>query len=135
MDTENNGKYFPKTISKQQASDTGMAMVLILLLVGFLSHNNLYFKIAIPVLIVNMAFPMFFYPVAFVWFGFSQILGTIVSKIILTIVYTVMVVPVGLMRRLMGKDSLQLSEFKKDTVSVMKTRNVVFTSKDIEKPF
>ena len=46
-----------------------------------------------------------------------------------------MVIPLGLIRRLMGKDSLQLSEFKKDTVSVMKTRNFVFTSKNIEPPF
>lgn len=135
MNSENNGKYFPKTISKKQAIDTGMAMVLILLLLGFLSKNDLYFKIAIPVLIINMSFPMFFYPLAIAWLGFSQLLGTIVSKIILTIVYIAMVIPLGLFRRLIGKDTLQLSDFKKDTSSVLKTRNLVFTAKDIEKPF
>ena len=78
--------YFPKTISKQQASDTGMAIVLILLLVGFFSQNSFYYKIAIPVLIINMAFPMFYYLFAIIWLGFSQLLGIVVSKIILTIV-------------------------------------------------
>ncbi len=82
-----------------------------------------------------MTIPMFFYPFAIAWLGFSQLLGTIVSKILLTVVYVIMVIPLGLVRRVLGKDTLQLSEFKKDTGSVMKTRNFVFTSKDIEKPF
>ena len=75
------GDFFPKTISKKQASDTGMAAVLILLLIGLFTHNNLYYKIAIPVLIINMTFPMFYYLFAIIWFGFSQLLGTVVSKI------------------------------------------------------
>ena len=112
-----------------------MAMVLILLLVGLYSQNILYFKIAVLVLVINMTFPMFFYPFAVVWLGFSTLLGTVVSKILLTIVYIIMVIPLGLFRRLVGKDTLQLSNFKKDTGSVMKTRNFVFTSKDIEKPY
>lgn len=127
--------YFPKTISKKQASDTGMAAVLILLLIGFFTENNLYYKIAIPVLIMNMTYPMFYYLLAIVWLGFSQLLGTVVSKIILTIVYVFMVIPVGVFRRLIGKDSLQLSEFKKGTNSVMKKRDYTFSSKDIEHPY
>ena len=105
--------YFPKTISTKQASDTGMAAVLLLLLIGLFTHNNLYYKIAIPVLVINMTFPMFYYPFAIVWLGFSQLLGTIVSKIILTIIYFILVVSIAVIRRLLGKDSLQLTEFKK----------------------
>ena len=127
--------YFPRTISKKQASDTGMAAVLILLLIGLFTHNNLYYKIAIPVLVINMTFPMFYYLFAIIWLGFSQLLGTIVSKIILTIIYFIMVIPVGVFRRLLGKDSLQLSEFKKGNNSVMQTRDYNFLSEDIEKPY
>ena len=127
--------YFPRTISKKQASDTGMAAVLILLLIGLFTQNNLYYKIAIPVLVINMTFPMFYYLFAIIWLGFSQLLGTIVSKIILTIVYVIMVIPIGVFRRLLGKDSLQLSEFKKGNNSVMQTRDYNFLSKDIEKPY
>ena len=75
--------YFPKTISTKQASDTGMAAVLLLLLIGLFTHNNLYYKTAIPVLVITMTFPMFYYPFAIIWLGFSTLLGTIVSKIIL----------------------------------------------------
>lgn len=127
--------YFKRTISNKQASDTGMAVVLILLLVAFFTKTTLCYKIAIPVLIVTMTYPMLFYPLAIIWLGFSELLGTVMSKIILTIVYVVLVVPVGLVRKLMGKDSLQLYQFKKGKNSVMKVRNYEFTSKDIEKPY
>lgn len=127
--------YFPRTISTKQAADTGMAAVLLLLLIGLFSHNNLYYKIAIPVLIMNMTFPMFYYPFAIIWLGLSQLLGTIVSKIILSIIYFILVIPVGVFRRLLGKDSLQLSQFKKGNTSVMQTRNHTFVREDIENPY
>jgi len=135
MSKKNMWNYFPKAISKKQASDTGMAAVLILLLIGLFTHNILYYKIAIPVLFITMAFPMFYHPLAIIWLGFSQLLGSILSKIILTIVYIIMVIPVGIFRRLLGKDSLQLSEFKKGKGTVMKSRNYNFVSKDIENPY
>ena len=129
------GSYFPKQISKKQASDAGMAAVLILLLIGLFTTNDIYYKIAIPVLVINMTIPMIFYPFAVLWFGCSQLLGTIMSKLILTIVYVFMVIPVGVFRRLMGKDALHLSEFKKSKNSVMHSRNYNFSAKDIENPF
>ena len=127
--------FFPKTVTKKQASDSGMAIVLILLLIGFLSGNNLYYKISMPVLVMNMIYPMFYYYFAILWLGFSQILGTVVSKIILSVVFFVIVFPVALIRRMMGKDSLQLKQFKKSGSSVMKTRNHRFSSDDIVHPY
>ena len=46
-----------------------------------------------------------------------------------------MVIPIGVFRRLLGKDSLQLYEFKKGNKSVMQTRDYNFLSEDIEKPY
>jgi len=128
-------KSFPKTVSTKQASDTGMAVVLLLLLIGLFSNNNLYYKAAIPVLVINMTFPKFYHPFAFVWLGFSQLLGTFMSKIIISLIYVIMVIPTGVFRKLLGKDTLQLSKFKKDNKSVMRPRNHTFVSKDIENPY
>lgn len=126
---------FSTKITKKQASDAGMALVLIFLLIGLFSQKVIFFKIAIPILIINMIVPMFFYIFAIAWFGISHLLGTIVSKILLTIIYTILVIPFGLFRRLIGKDSLLLNRFKKDNKSVFRTRNYTFSSHDIEKPY
>lgn len=112
-----------------------MAIVLILLLLSFFTKNDLYYKIAIPVLVINMTYPMFYYFFAIIWFGFSSILGTIVSKILLTIVFFLIVLPIAFLRKIAGKDSLQLKKFKKNKSSVMFTRNYTFSFKDIAKPF
>jgi len=127
--------FFPKTVSKKQSSDSGMAIVLVLLLIGLFTGNDLYYKISIPVLVMNMIYPMFYYYFAILWLGFSQILGTVVSKIILSVVFFVIVFPVALIRKMMGKDSLQLKQFKKSGSSVMKTRNHRFSSDDIVHPY
>jgi len=133
-DTSGNG-FFSLNQDKNNCRDSGMAMVLILLLLGYLCKNNLFYQIAIPVLVMDMIIPKFFYPFAIVWFGIANVLGSIVSKILLTVVYIIIVLPIGLIRRLSGKDSLQLKNFKKDKGSVMVERNVVFTKEHIVKPY
>jgi hypothetical protein len=122
-------------ISKKQANDAGMALVLILLILGFVFKNDLFFKIAVPVLVINMIVPMFYYPFAILWFSLSNILGAIVSRILLSVIFFVVVSPISLLRKLFGKDSLLLKKFKANSSSVMVARNHLYTSKEIEKPF
>jgi len=130
-----NNKYFSTEISKKQTSDTGMAMVLILLIIAMLTDNNIYLVVSIIALVINMTYPKFYYPFAIVWLGLSHLIGTIVSKVLLSIVFFLIVVPIGFLRKILGKDSLQLSNFKKSSESVMKVRNYSFTSDDIKKPY
>jgi hypothetical protein len=122
-------------INMARARDTGMAMVLILLLIELFVGSGLYFKIAIPVLILNMIVPQAFIPLAYLWFGLAQLIGTVVSKILLFLVFSIFVLPVALIRKMAGKDSLMLKKWNKDLESVFKTRNHQFTSSDIEKPY
>jgi len=128
-------KFFQVEVNIDRARDTGMAMVLILLLLELFLGTGIYYKIAIPVLVINMIAPQFFYPVAYVWFGITQLLGTFVSKILLFLVFMIFVLPMAIIRRLMGKDSLLIKSWKKNHLSVFKTRNQLFTSSDIEKPY
>lgn len=127
--------FFSTDISPKQNSDTGQAMVLILLLIGFFTGQMTYFNLAIPVLLMNMIWPTFFYPVAIFWFGISQLLGTVMSFIILSVVFTVLVIPVGLFRQMLGKDSLQLQRFKEDNNSAFEMRDHTYTAQDLEEPY
>jgi hypothetical protein len=112
-----------------------MALVLIMLLIGFFFSNELFYKLAIPVLVINMIVPRIYYPFAILWFGLSNLLGSVISRILLSVVYFIFLVPVGLIRRLLGRDSLLLHKFKKDTKSVFRTRNYVFSPEDIKHPY
>lgn len=127
--------FFNRAISREQCKDTGLALILILLLIGYFSGNILYYKLSIPVLVVTMTVPQWFYPLAVIWFAFSIFLGTIMSKILLTIVFYAVVVPIASMRKLSKIDSLKLKQFKKGNESAMIERNHVYDRHDIEKPY
>lgn len=125
----------PRNLSRKQLIDAGSAFVLILLIIGFLTGNTLFYKLAIPALVINMITPRFYYPFAIFWYSLSNILGFVVSRILLTIIYVIMVIPMAFIRRLMGKDTLYLKQFKKGRSSTLNFRNYMFSSKDIIHPY
>jgi hypothetical protein len=128
--------FFKKKITKDQSRDTGMAMVLLLLLLSISpKRQHGYLIAAIAVHVVNMILPQIFRPIAVVWLGFSNLLGEIVPKVLLSIVFFLVVTPIGILRRLMGKDALKLRVFKGSQDSVMLERNHTFVGRDIEKPY
>ncbi len=125
----------PKKLSRKQLTDSGSALVLILLIMGYLTKNTLFYQLAIPALLLNMIIPKLYYPFGIFWYSLSNILGFTISKILLTIIFTFIVIPTGLFRRLMGKDTLYLKKFKRDRSSTLKLRNYTFSSKDIKNPY
>jgi hypothetical protein len=122
-------------MTREQAKDTGMAMVLILLIIGVTFTRPPYLVIAIVVHVVNMIAPQLFKPVAVVWFGLSTLMGTVVSKMVLAVIFFAIVTPIGLIRRISGVDGLHLRAFKQGHGSVMVQRNHTFTASDFDNPY
>jgi hypothetical protein len=124
-----------KKMTKDQSRDTGMAMVLLLLILYLRMRRDGYLWAGLLLHIVNMVVPRIFAPVAVVWLGFSHLLGTVMSKILLSVLFFGLVTPIGALRRLFGRDSLKLRAFKASEESVMSVRNHLFVGQDIEKPY
>ena len=112
-----------------------MALVLVLLLAWTASRKDGLAIAAIGIQVVNMIVPQVFKPAAIVWFGASHVLGAVMTRVVLSIVYFGVVTPVGLWRRAIGKDALQLRSFRSGRGSVMAERNHTFTASDIEQPY
>ena len=79
--------------------------------------------------------PNFFRPLAFLWFGLSKVLGTISTRILLTLTFFLMVLPIGFLRKRLGKDSLQLKKFKTSKKSVFIVREHTFDADDLKNTF
>jgi hypothetical protein len=123
------------TITRDQSRDTGMAMVLLLLWALYEWGRTELLIAAIVVHVVNMIVPQVFRWVAIVWFGLAHTLGAVASRVLMFVVFALVVTPVGLVRRLLGKDSLRLRAFRAGDESVMVVRNHTFTAGDLEKPY
>ena len=127
--------FFKRTITKEESRDTGMAMVLLALIVFAYGRRDAALTAAFILHLVNMTVPRAYRPVAVVWLGFSHLLGAVVSRVLLTVIFLVVVSPIGLLRRMMGKDSLKLRVFKASDESVMLERNHAFVGTDLEQPY
>jgi polyferredoxin len=128
-------EFLKRKITKDQSRDTGMAVVLLLLILSIRTRREGVLWAAIALQVVNMIVPRIYAPLAVVWLGFSHLLGTVMSKILLSILFFGVVTPIGVLRRLFGKDSLKLRAFKASEESVMLLRNHIFVGRDIEKPY
>ena len=122
-------------ITRDQSKDTGMAITLILLLLNRSFRQEACLIGAIAALVIDMIVPQVYRPLAVVWFGLSQLIGMLTSRIFLSVVFFGVVMPIGLLRRFSGKDPLNLKAFKAGSNSVMKERNRHFVAADLEKPY
>jgi hypothetical protein len=121
--------------TKDQAKDTGMAMVLICLLLGYWGKFPKFLPVSVALLLIIMIWPNAFRPLGTLWFGLSHVLSSVVSRVLLTVVYFLVVTPVGLIRRLTGADSLKLKQWKQGRDSVFIVREGVIQGKDLENPY
>ncbi len=115
--------------------DSGLALVLILLLSGIIWKHGWTIKVSVFCILIIMIKPTLFYPFTFIWLNISDILGKTMSRIILTVVFLLFVIPVGFIRKISGKDNLKLDQFRKSDKSVFIERNHTFTKDDMLNPY
>ena len=121
--------------SRDQARDTGMALTLVALIVFFFTHEIRYVTLGAALLLLDMIWPSFYKPVAKVWFGLSHVLGTVMSKVMLSLIFYLVLSPMGVLRSLFGKDPMRVRQFKKGEGSAFRTREHLFVAADVEQPF
>jgi uncharacterized membrane protein YgdD (TMEM256/DUF423 family) len=128
-------QFLSRKITKDQSRDTGMAMVLLFLLVAASRKKEGYLFVAMALHVVNMTVPKVYKPIAIFWLGLSDLLGSVMSRVLLSIVFFGVVTPIGIFRRLLGRDSLKLRAFKAGKESVMVERNHTFVAQDLDAPY
>jgi hypothetical protein len=122
-------------ITKKQSVEFGLVTILASSFLAIFLKQSYFIIAAFFLTLITLIVPVVFYPFAAVWFWLSKILSAIGSRILLTLVFFIMVTPVGLIRRLLNRDSLKISQFKKSTKSVMTDRDHLYTAGDFTDTF
>ncbi len=86
------------------------------------------------ILVIGTAIPILFKPFHILWIGFSLILGLIMTRVILTLLFFLVVTPISIAARLTGKDFLSLKQKGQVTYWVNK-EDVVKDKSSYEKQF
>ncbi|MDF2433891.1 MAG: hypothetical protein JWP44_3522 [Mucilaginibacter sp.] len=124
-------KKFLTKITKKHCMEFGQVATLVILFLALRYKNDQLITAAFGLLLASIVLPIILYPFAVVWFALSELLSIVSPPIILTIIFFLVVIPVGLIRRLLGKDSMRLKQFKKSKQSVMIERDHLYTGADL----
>ena len=122
-------------LQNNKAKDTGLAIVLLLLIILYFTKIWNLLLPAIVVLIVSILCPQVFDGISRIWFRAVEALSTLASRLILSILFYMLVVPIGLIRKLTGADPMQLRSWKNGRETVFRIRNTTYSAKDMDKPF
>lgn len=122
-------------IDRLKTIETAIVISLVLLIIAWNYQDSLFIVLAFGILILSLVVPIVFYPFAKLWFGLGLLLGLVVTKILLTLIFLLIVTPVGIIRKLLGKDALFLKQFKKSKDSMFIIRDQTVTSDDLKNPF
>jgi hypothetical protein len=122
-------------ITSKHCNEAGIVLALLSVLAGLYTGLGIYYKLAAATLILVLAVPRVLWPFAFFWFNLSVWLGFISSRILLSVIFVMIVVPVAIARKLGGKDRLMLKEFKKSASTVFTERNIKFGADNLDKTY
>jgi hypothetical protein len=121
--------------TRSQAIEFGQVAALAAMLGGLYYHNWQFVLTAVAILLVTILAPRLLSPLARIWFRFSEILGVVNVHILLTIIFLLIVLPIGLWRRWRGRESLLLRQFKKGSSSVMVDCRKTYKAEDLRHTF
>ena len=99
---------------KSDLRNFGFTVGIILLIIsGFLFWKEkesfqIFFAIGITLFLTAIAIPAVLKPVYWIWMIFATILGWIMTRLILSILFYVILTPIGLVSRLFGKQFVEL---------------------------
>ena len=122
-------------ITQKEMSDSGQALVLILLILTLILGHRFWLWGAVVALVLNMASPKIFKGFAYLWLNFSHTLSIVVSHIVLAAQFFLIVLPIGIIRKIMGKDAMALKKWRQGDASVFVERNHTFAADDLRNPY
>ncbi len=126
---------FNVQISKDRCRETGVVLSFLLFVSDWIwAWDDAYTALGIA-LTITLFIPMLWKPLAYLLFTSGALLGGISTKVILSIVYLVLVCPMGYLRRWVGKDEWRLGQFKQSRASVLEKVDYTYSKNDLDQQF
>lgn len=120
---------------RKRARDTGLALALGFGVWAWLTGEWIPVLPGGVVLVLALTVPVLFTPLAPLWFGLSEAMGAVMSRIVLTVLFWGVLTPIARLHRLSGADPLLLRRWKSGRDSVFVSRHRTYSREDLEKPF
>lgn len=114
---------------KLKSLETILVLVAALIIFFWIFNKKIFLLVALLLVLIAIASDFLASRITWVWLKFSVLLGSVMSKVILSGVFFIILTPIAFLYRLAGKDPLLL---KKKTSSYYFERNHQYAPADIE---
>ena len=128
-------KSFFKPITTEKNKDVGLVLVLAFLICFLRFEDRVFVLLSLGAAIVSIVLPGMLKPISIFWYLLAEILGTVMSRVILTLVFFLIITPMGLLKRLVSRDRMLMERWKKGEESVFTVRDKSFSGADLKNPF
>jgi hypothetical protein len=116
-------------MNRSKHLETILVLVLALLVFYFVFDKEVLLKVAIALGAVGLFIPFLAEKIHWLWMKLAHVLGYVMSRVLLTIIFFVFVVPLAFLSRLAGKNTVQL---KRKNSSYFTHRNFKYTKESLE---
>jgi len=123
------------TESKESVLDDSLIISFALLMLNMIFPNSFLHYIAALILFLSLIHYKLVWPFCLIWKTLLQAIGKALSFSSLTIIYLLVVTPVGLIHKIKGKDQLKLNQFTKGNDSAFILIQHTFDASDMENTF
>lgn len=126
---------FKRRLSTVQYKDVGLVLMMLFLFLHFHYDRRPLLIAAFLVAGVTLLLPVLLSPVSKAWYALSELLGIVMSRVLLSIVFFFVITPIGFIKRTVDGKRLLGEQWKKGTVTVFTNRNKTITRHDIVNTF
>ena len=109
----------------------GIVFFVVFFIISFWDFNGEYYQIKFFPLFISVIFlalglinSKLLTPLNLIWIKFGELLGKIISPIVMGVVYFIIITPIGFFVRLLGKDLLNIKFSKKDSYWIKREKNI-----------
>src|SRR5687768_2320635 len=107
-------------MNRSKHLETILVLVLALLVCYFIFDNTIWIKIAVALGAIGVFIPFLAEKIHWLWMKLAHVLGYVMSRVLLTLIFFLFLVPLAFFSKLAGKNSVQL---KRKTSSYFTDRN------------
>ena len=118
-----------KENNKAKSLETILVLVGALIVTYWITQKKIFLLLALILIVIAISSSFLTGKISVAWLKFSEIIGSVMSKIILSIIYYIFLVPIALLFQLSKKDYLSLKR-KKDSYYI--NRGHTYSPKDLE---
>lgn len=121
-----------KTI-KNNSAKVILTLVVALLVFFHFYHHKYLFTAAVTLGLIGILFEYLSEKIALAWMWLAEMIGKVMPKVVLSLLYFLFFVPYALIYRLSKKNPLDIKLGNR--TSIYKERNHLYTPSDIENPW